>query len=134
MSEGNVETLRRGLEAFTRGDRAVWLELTDPDVELVPVSDWPEVDQTRGAEAVWNFFVSVDEAWEGPPFGMVEAIELDDKVVGHVRRHMHGRSSGAEVEFDYWNVTTFRAGKVVRMHWLPDRDSALEAAGAREPS
>jgi ketosteroid isomerase-like protein len=44
---------------------------------------------------------------------------------------LSGRS-GAEVEFNYWCVVTFRQGRIVREHWFADRAEALEAAGLSE--
>jgi ketosteroid isomerase-like protein len=43
-----------------------------------------------------------------------------------------GRSSGVEVDYDYWAVFTFRDGKIVRTEWFEGRDAALEAAGLSE--
>ena len=45
---------------------------------------------------------------------------------------MRGRASGAQVEFNYWVVVTFRDGKILRDHWFTDRADALEAAGLSE--
>ncbi len=42
MSRENVESLRQGLDAFNRGDRAAWLAVCDPQCEnaqsLAPAS------------------------------------------------------------------------------------------------
>jgi ketosteroid isomerase-like protein len=54
MSEENVETLRRSLEAFDRRDKASWLETRDPDYEVITSIEWPEGD-VRGPEAAWDF-------------------------------------------------------------------------------
>jgi len=42
MSQENVEIVRRGIEAWNRGDMDAFRELHDPDAVLRPVSDWPE--------------------------------------------------------------------------------------------
>jgi ketosteroid isomerase-like protein len=41
MSQENVEAMRRGLDAFTRRDKAAWIAICDPDVENIPPRDWP---------------------------------------------------------------------------------------------
>jgi ketosteroid isomerase-like protein len=48
------------------------------------------------------------------------------------RRDARGRASGANVEFSYWIVVTFRSGKQIRLEWFADRAEALEAAGLQK--
>jgi len=129
MSQENVERMHRAFDAFARRDKAAWLELADPDLELAAVGDWPETDPIRGAEAAWEFLVATDEPWERGPYELVEVIDGDDKIVAHQRRDLRGKSSGVEVEYDYWLVLTHRDGKAVRLEWFADREVALEAAG-----
>jgi ketosteroid isomerase-like protein len=45
---------------------------------------------------------------------------------------MRGRTSGIDVEVNYWVVVTFREGRVLQDQWFADRSDALEAAGLRE--
>jgi hypothetical protein len=42
---------------------------------------------------------------------------------------MRGRASGARVAWGYWQVVTFRNGKVLRIEWFGERAEALEAVG-----
>ncbi len=133
MSQEIVEGLRQALDAFNRRDRAAWLALCDPELENVPPRDWPESDPIRGREAVWDFFVEAQDAWEESPFEYVELIEAgNDKVVADMRREARGKASGASVAWSYWQVFTFRDGKALRFEWFADRAEALEAAGLRE--
>ena len=131
MSQKNVERLRAALEAFARGDKAAWDELCDPDVEVVPVGDWPE-GEIRGREAAWDFFVATEEPWEPGSYEMVEVIDGDDKVVTRLQRDMRGKSSGVEVHYDYWLVVILCDGKAIRLEWFEKREEALEAAGLSE--
>jgi ketosteroid isomerase-like protein len=55
-----------------------------------------------------------------------------DYVVARMRRHLRGKSSGVEVDYDYWLVVRFRDGKMARAEWFEDRDAALKAAGLSE--
>ena len=122
--------LRRALEAFARGDKAAWDELCDPNVEVVPVGDWPE-GEIRGREAAWDFFVATEEPWEPGSYEMVEVIDGGDHVVTRLQRDMRGKSSGVEVQYDYWLVVTSRDGKALRLEWFELREEALEAAGLK---
>ena len=131
MSQENVEDLRRALQAFAQGDKAQWDELCDPDVEVVPIGDWPE-GEIRGRDAAWDFFVATEEPWEPGSYEMTEVFENDDHVVARLQRDMRGKSSGVEVHYDYWLVVTSRNAKALRLEWFEKRADALEAAGLPE--
>jgi ketosteroid isomerase-like protein len=131
MPHENVERMHRGFDAFTRRDKVAWLELCDPDIVLAPIGDWPETDPIRGREAAWDFLVAADEPWERGPYEVVEVVDGDDKVVARQRRDLRGKSSGVEVEYDYWVVLTFRDGMTLRVEWFDDRSQALKAARIR---
>jgi ketosteroid isomerase-like protein len=133
MSQENVEKMRQALDAFDRRDRPAWLALCDQDHEVVRSSAWPEAEVIRGGEAVWDFYVGVIEAFERQALG--DAVVVDggaDRVLVHQRTLVRGRTSGADVELDYWVVVTFREGKILRDHWFADRAEALEAVGLAE--
>jgi ketosteroid isomerase-like protein len=134
MSEENVEAVRKSLEAFDRRDRAAWLATRDDqDYEVVADRYWPEADAVHGREAAWEFYVKVAEAFEQLPAGDAELVDAGaDKVLVHQRSDVRGRTSGAEVELNYWVVITFREGRMVRDQWFADRADALEAAGLSE--
>lgn len=128
MSRGNIERMRRAIAALQGGDKDTFLPLIDPDIEVVPVGDWPEGD-IRGREAAWEFFVATDEPWEPGAFAFDEVSEVGHCVAARMRRRLRGKSSGIEVDYDYWVVFTFRDGKVVRAEWFEDREQASKATG-----
>ncbi len=133
MSQENVETMRRGVDAFDRRDKAAWLATFAPDAVMVPAREWPENAPIRGAEAIWDFYVEVNAAWKEDPYELGEIIEArDDTVVANARREARGKASGAGVTFSYWLVLTFRHGKTIRIEWFANRAGALGAAGLRE--
>ena len=133
MSEENVETLRRLLDAFNRRDKAAWIALSDPETENFPPKEWPEQASIRGPEAIWDFFVEAVGAWEEGSFEWAEFIDAGaNTIVAHQRREMRGRTSGAAVAWSYWVVFMFRDGKLLRSEWFADRAEALEAAGLSE--
>jgi ketosteroid isomerase-like protein len=133
MSQENVEMFRKAIDAFNRRDRAAFLAFCDPDYENVPPRDWPESAPTRGREAVWDFFVRIQEPWDEGTFELDEVIDAaSDKLVARQHARMRGTASGAHVVFSYWHVISMRDGKVVRSEWFTERADALEAAGLRE--
>jgi ketosteroid isomerase-like protein len=132
MSEENVERIRQGFAAYERGDGETWRGLCHDDIEVVPIGDWPEEAHVRGRDAAWDFLVAAEEPWEPGTFELDELAEGGDHVAARMRRDLRGKSSGVEVEYDYWVVFTFRDGKFTRLEFFEDREGALEAAGLSE--
>jgi ketosteroid isomerase-like protein len=132
MSEANVQTLRGGLEAFNRRDKAAWIAICDPEIVNFPPREWPENAPIRGAESIWDFYVEAVQAWDAGSFEWGEFLDAGtDRIVANQVRTMRGKASGASVAWSYWVVFTFRDGKVLRSEWFADRAKALEAAGRR---
>ena len=133
MSQENVETLRRALEAFNRRDKATWIAICDSEIENFPPKEWPENAPIRGAESIWDFYVEAVQAWDEGSFEWGELLDAEnDKIVANQIRKMRGKTSGASVAWSYWVLFTFRNGKVLRSQWFADRAEALEAAGLSE--
>ena len=130
MSEENIELARNVMEAFNRHDRDAWLALHDPETEFRADPEWPESGIVRGREAVWDFIVSLTDAWEQDVFEMVEVIDAgNDTVVARYRRPVRGKASGIADLLDYWCMSTARRGKVLSTEWFASRARALSAAG-----
>ena len=69
MSEENVETLKRGYEAFNRGNTSELLELAreigTPDVEWGSTGAFPGVEgMHRGPEAMQDWMKVIRSEWE----------------------------------------------------------------------
>src|SRR4051794_31999823 len=125
MSQENVDLAQAGLDAFNRRDKAAWLALMDPQMEVVPPRDWAESGPVRGSEAVWSFYVQNIEAFREGALEHVELIDAgNDCVVAHMRGEMRGNLSDASVVFSFWTVSKFRQGKTVRMQWFADHAEA----------
>jgi ketosteroid isomerase-like protein len=129
MSHETVESMRRALDAFNRGDKAAWLAEHDPDLVMIPAREWPENAPIRGADAIWDFYLAATDTWDQGLTQIAEVIDSGDTLVINNRREARGIASGASVEFSYWTVTTFRGGKPIRYEWFANRAEALEAAG-----
>jgi ketosteroid isomerase-like protein len=132
MSQKNLETLRRSLDAFNRRDRAASLALCEAELENIPPGTGRSRMRSGGREAVWDFFVEGNTPWEEGSFDAFEVVEVGDKVAMDLRREVRGKPSGAAVPWRYWSVATFDDGKLVRLEWFTDRAEALEAAGLSE--
>ena len=82
---------------------------------------------------MWDLYVKNTELWETPRFQLFELVEVGvDKTVGEQRSDVRGKASGAGVTWSYWQVGTFRDGKLIRIEWFTSRAEALKAAGLSE--
>jgi ketosteroid isomerase-like protein len=132
MSQENIDRVKRGFEAFTRGDLDTAFEFIDPSFEIndrvVPEANPSE----RGPDAlianvrlVWDAFGEV--AWEPR-----EIVDRDDLILVRVHMSAKGHHTSLPIEEDVGHVYTMRDGKAVRLDIFRTWDSALEAAGLRD--
>ena len=128
MSEPNVEIVRRGYEAFGRGDIGAAMELFHPDVEWHD-PDRPGGGTYRGHEGVLRNLEEWLEGWEEFRLEPEEFLEAGDRVVVLVRQSGRGKGSGVEVDTRLHFHFGLRDGKVVHIYEHLNRAEALEAAG-----
>jgi ketosteroid isomerase-like protein len=138
VSEENVETLKRGYEAFNRGDTSELLELAreigTPDVEWGATGAFPGVEgMYRGPEAMQEWMKVIRSEWEDFRVTLDEVLhdEGDLLVVTELLRG-RGRESGVEVEMRVFSAYWFEQGKLRRRAAFTERMAALEAAGPSE--
>jgi len=135
MSQANVEILRRGYEAFARGDLGYVLEQLDPEVDWHPaIAPILGVETVRGREAVRRFFTR--DLFEGFDQFRAEPLSFEDLggdfVLVMVRYIGRGESSGIEMDQRFATLYELRDGKTVTMRDYPTKTEALEAAGLRD--
>jgi ketosteroid isomerase-like protein len=138
MSKEMLATLRRGYEAFNRGDTSVILEfareVATPDVEWGATGAFPGVEDTyRGPEAMQEWMDVIRSAWEQFEVALDEILhDGDDVIVITELLRGRGRGSGVEVEMRVFSAYWFEEGKLRRRAAFTERKAALEAAGLRE--
>ena len=135
MSQENVEILRRGYEAFARGDLDYVLERLDPHVDWRPaIAPILGVETVQGREAVGRFFTR--DLFEGFDQFRAEPLSFEDLggdfVLVMVRYTGRGESSGIEMDQEFATLYELRDGKTVTMRDYPTRAEALGAAGLSE--
>lgn len=134
MAHNHVALLSQGFDALRDRDVEAFTRLTDPECVWVPPAEWPESAPIHGHKAIWAFIVDMDEAWQEGSYELDDAIESgDDTLVAHVVRSLRGKASGVGTDFEYWNVVSFRDGRMIRSLWFVDRRSAIEAAKGSRP-
>jgi ketosteroid isomerase-like protein len=132
MSEENVEVIRRGWDAYARGDLDALLEVFAPEVVTVMDPSGFEARTYEGREGVLQSlsdFLESFDAFEQTP---LEFMDAGERVMTRVRQAAKGTSSGVPVSADVWMVFTLRDRKVVRYEFFSDERAAREAAGLSE--
>lgn len=131
-----MRILRRGFEAFARGDIEALLDLVDPDAEwapgILPILGGKPV---RGKAALRQFFTrELVETFDEFHAEALSFEDLDDSVLAPTRYSARGGRSGGrsglEIEQTFFSVYTFRDGKIVRFRDFGTRSEALEAVRA----
>jgi ketosteroid isomerase-like protein len=135
MSKRNAEIVREAMDAYNRGDKDRWARFMDPDLETVPVPEFPEPGPLIGPDAAWDFYqrfgetLAGSELFETAGFETADVIDAGDRVLACQRTPLQGRGNVDEVEFSLWGVHTFDQGRWMRTQWFFDRGEALAAAG-----
>ena len=129
MSSENVEVVRRGLEAFNRGDLDAALQFAHPEVEWHDAPDMPDAGTYRGHAAVKKRWEAMHDALDGFYAKPERLLDAGDRVVAFLRVGGTGRGSGITVDRKVAHVWTIRDGKGIRVDVYTDRTEALEVAG-----
>lgn len=132
MSQENVDLLRAWIEAFNRRDDDAIARLNHPAVEWQTSAEDPDATTHRGQGAVRRY---IDGYIESFPDLHIEATECfpvgSDRVF--TTNHFSGHSAnGVPMDWLLTTVTTYEAGRVVRVAEYFDRAEALEAVGLSE--
>ncbi len=135
MSQENVETFKRAVEANNRGDYDAFLQEFDPDVEfhgVMGVMFGGEATVFKGHAGVLEYLRDLDEGFTVRDVQWSEFRDLGERLVvlGYVRGR--GRESGIELDSQYGAVAEFRKGRVITYRDYFDHNEALEAAGLSE--
>lgn len=132
MSGDNVETFKRGIDAYNRRDVEALLEELHPRCEwhpLLPVLLGGEAAIYRGHAGARQGIRELEDSFSELRAEPVEFLDLGDRVltIGHL--HGRGRESGILTESPIAWLADFEDGKVVRIREYLDPDEARTAAG-----
>src|SRR5262245_25026426 len=133
MSEENIVSFHRGMEAANRHDVEGILAELHPDVE------WHAAFPMLGGDAVYRGHEvvreSLSEFWEAladTEFEFPEIRDVGNRVVGLGHFRGRGKGSGVEAETPFAYLVEYRGGKAVQVRAYLDPAAALEAAGLSE--
>jgi ketosteroid isomerase-like protein len=128
MAGENLELVRRGMEAFDRGDWEEFFNLLDPDIEWGYQPAHPEVPGFRGHDGVREFLSLWADAWDEYRFEPTEFVEVGDSVVVDGRECGRPKGGGPEIDQQVHAVWTLRDGKAVRYRLFMERAQAMLSA------
>jgi ketosteroid isomerase-like protein len=132
MSEENVEAIRAVYERFSDGDFRASMDLLDPLVLFVLPPGFPDSGTYLGTASVAEYTRGFLEPWSTIAIEAEDITDAGDSVIATVRQHGVGDESGAATDFRYFQVWSFRGGKVIRLENFRERADALEVVGLRE--
>jgi ketosteroid isomerase-like protein len=129
MENSNIDVVKRGYEAFGRGDVPALLGLFDKDIEWVTPGppELPTSGIRRGPEAVGEFFRTLIEHFEVQQFVPREFIAQGDRVVVTGDEVARLRSTGKVIEVRWAHVFGLKNGLIVSFHEYFDTCAAVEA-------
>jgi len=132
----NLAIVRRGYDAFGRGDIEGLISLFDENIEWSSPgpSDLPTSGQRRGHQQVRQFFGSVNELYDFQKFEPHTFIAEGDHVVVLGEDTAVVKSTGKAITESWAHVFTVKNGKIVRFQEYIDTAAAvaeLRAAQAR---
>ena len=132
MSEGNLDVIRRGYEAFGRGDINALLESFDEHITWVTPGP-PELATSgnrSGRQAVAQFFAAVNDVFEIQRFEPKEFVAQGDRIVVLGSETARARATGKVVDLDWVHAFTMRDSKVIAFQEFFDTAAVVAAVGA----
>ncbi len=132
MSRADIETLRVGYEAVSRGDWDAAIRDAHPELELQTADRVVNPGTYRGAGEVRRFFEDLFEPFEEVIVEPEEFFERGDQIAVFVFTRLRPTGSSAVLENRIGHLWTMREGKAIRLEVFPKREDALEAAELRQ--
>ena len=134
MSEHNLDVVRRGYEAFGRGDINALLGLFDEQISWVTPGP-PELatsGRRTGPQEVAGFFAAVNQLFDIQRFEPREFIARGDLVVVLGSETAVARSTGKVIDLDWVHVFTVRNEKVAAFQEFFDTAAVVAALSAAQ--
>ena len=131
MRAQDLEALKRGYEAWNRGEVEGVFDLVHPEIEWSPGDDSPEAGSFKGREGFVSFVGSWAESFDEFRLEPQDMTVEGDHVVVVVRQSGRGRGSGIELDIGTVHVWELRDGLAVAWAAYRNRRDALDAVRAR---
>jgi ketosteroid isomerase-like protein len=127
MSQENLESYRRVVAAWNRGDLDAVLAFVDEDVENISRLFIME-GSYRGHEGVRRWWQNLHDTFPDWHAEVGEVRALGDATLAVLHVRGHGGESGAPVDQTMWHLVHWRNGQIVRVSSHDSEAEALEAS------
>ena len=129
MAEDNLDVIRRGYEAFARGDINALLESFDEQINWVTPGprELATSGHRTGRQAVAQFFATVNDVFEIQRFEPREFLAQGDRVVVLGSETARVRATGKVIELDWVHVFAMRNRKVIAFQEFFDTAAVVAA-------
>jgi ketosteroid isomerase-like protein len=125
VSTPKEEMVRRGIEAYNRGDLESAMALFDPEVV---VHDPGRTGRSyRGRDGLMRFWGEWLENWDTYRLDPVDFIEEGEEIFVACEQVARGKLSGVEVRQDLYCVYRITDGTVVEFRIYADRAPAVDS-------
>lgn len=130
MSQGNVEVVRRWVEAYNNRAIESLMALSTSDIEFRSRFAGMESGGVfRGYPGMADYFKSIEDAYEHFDVLPDQYIDAGAAVLVIAHADWRGRESGAAARTPVFPVVWLRAGEVFRVETFADEPAAREAVG-----
>jgi ketosteroid isomerase-like protein len=126
----NVEIAKRANASLNAGDVEGFLELIDPDAELIDLANAPDQDQAiKGKDAIREAWTLWTEAFDELRAEVTEYTAVGDFVICDTHWVGQGKGSGISIDVRQFDLFEVRDGKwIAATLGLKSKKEALEAA------
>jgi hypothetical protein len=126
MSQENVESFKRMVEAWNRDDFDAWIDQLDPEVEWFTL-----VEVYRGHAGARQAWESLKTAQQ-PRVRIDNLRDLGESVLTLGEVTTEGQTTRLGFTGELAQLATYRRGRVITLRDFPSRAEGLEAAGLSE--
>ncbi len=132
MLPDDLEFLRRGYEAFGRGDVESALAMLHPEVEVAVHTERPDIERGiyRGREGFLANIAELTDVFEEFRLEPRDMVQAGERVLVVTRVTGRGKGSGVEIDASIFHVWTISEGRATRLEIYGDRESAQQALGS----
>ena len=133
MSQENVETVRKAIEAWNQREADLLLSYAAPEIEWMPAGPAAvESAVYRGHDEVASAYAAVWQTWDLFQFEGSQLRDLGDSVLWLGQVKMRGRASQVELDEEFAAHWVVRDGKLISIQAFLSWQGALEAVGLTE--
>ena len=120
-----ADLIRHGFDLVNAYDPDAVVALCDPSIEFSDVPEIPDSSTYRGHQGIREWMRKVHDISDDLTFRILGLEEKGDAVLAETGADMHGRASGAEVDWRFWTVWRVRDGLIYYHHGYSRREDAV---------